>query len=121
MSHKKNPLRIFGIILAIVALVSLIYMYLCMSYTYIMHTNILLPIIEWQNIVDPAIITPDLTKPNIMEHEAIYMIGNVGLNIAMFLVVTQIIAMVLGLIKPMYNFFLKRKHPMYDPDKAVEY
>lgn len=121
MSHKKNPLRIFGIILAIVALVSLIYVYLCMSYTYIMHTNILLPIIEWQNIVDPAIITPDLTKSNIMEHETIYMIGNVGLNIAMFLIVTQIIAMVLGLIKPMYNFFLKRKHPMYDPDKAVEY
>ena len=121
MSHKKNPLRIFGIILAIVALFSLIYVYLCMSYTYIMHTNILLPIIEWQNIVDPAIITPDLTKPNIMEHETIYMIGNVGLNIAMFLIVTQIIAMVLGLIKPMYNFFLKRKHPMYDPDKAVEY
>ncbi|HJH29666.1 MAG TPA: hypothetical protein C5S51_08245 [Methanosarcinaceae archaeon] len=121
MSNKKNPFRIFGIILAIVALVSLIYAYLCMSYTYIMHTNILLPIIEWQNIVDPAIITPDLTKTNIMENETIYMIRNVGLNIAMFLVATQIIAMVLGLIKPMYNFFLKRKHPMYDSDKAVEY
>ncbi len=121
MSHKKNPLRIFGIILAIVALVSLIYVYLCMSYTYIMHTNILLPIIEWQTIIDPAIITPDLTKSNIMDHEVIATIGKVGLNIAMFLVLTQIIAMVLGLIKPMCSYFSKRKHPMYDPDKAVDY
>ncbi|MGP8319196.1 MAG: hypothetical protein ACT6FD_00150 [Methanosarcinaceae archaeon] len=121
MSHKKNPLRIFGIILAIVSLVSLIYVYLCMSYTYIMHTNILLPIVEWQTYIDPAIITPDLTKTNLMEHEALFMIGNIGLNIAMFLVVTQIIAMVLGLIKPMCNYFSKREHPLYDPDKAVDY
>ncbi|HJH31590.1 MAG TPA: hypothetical protein C5S50_05310 [Methanosarcinaceae archaeon] len=121
MSHKKNPLRIFGIILAIIALFSLIYVYLCMSFTYIMHTDILQPIIEWQNIVDPAIITPDITKPNIMEYGSISMIGKVGLNITMFLILSQIIIMALGLIKPMCNYFSKRKHPMYDPDKAVDY
>ncbi|MGP8322031.1 MAG: hypothetical protein ACT6FE_06890, partial [Methanosarcinaceae archaeon] len=86
-----------------------------------MHSNILISFIEWQNIIDPALITPDLTRTNIMEYEAIYMIGNIGLNIAMFLVLSQIIAMVLGLIKPICNYFSKRKHPMYDPDKAVDY
>jgi hypothetical protein len=121
MSYEKNPLRIFGIILAMVALFSLIYVYLCMSYTYIMHTNILQPIIEWQTIIDPALITPDLAKSNIMDHEVISTIGKVGLNIAMFLVLSQIIIMVLGLIKPICNYFSKRKHPMYDPDKAVDY
>ena len=42
----------------------------------------------------------------------------IGLNVAMLLVLVQIIAMIVGLKGPLYDFYRMRIHPLYDPERT---
>ena len=58
-----------------------------------------------------------LVYSGIMKHGIII---TLGLNIAMLLVLVQILAMVNGLRKSAFDSYFVRLHPLYDPDRTLE-
>ncbi len=58
-----------------------------------------------------------LVYSGIMKHGIVI---TLGLNIAMLLVLVQILAMVNGLRKSAFDSYFVRLHPLYDPDRTLE-
>lgn len=58
-----------------------------------------------------------LVYSGIMKHGIII---TLGLNVAMLLVLVQILAMVNGLRKSAFDSYFVRLHPLYDPDRTLE-
>lgn len=62
-----------------------------------------------------SLLTFVLIYTGIMKHGIII---TIGLNVAMLLVLVQIIAMIIGIKRPIYDFYLMRIHPLYDPERS---
>ena len=68
-------------------------------------------------LVAISLLTFVLVYTGIMKHGIII---TIGLNVAMLLVLVQIIAMLIGLKRPVYDFYLMRIHPLYDPERSFD-
>lgn len=66
-------------------------------------------------LVAISLLTFVLIYTGIMKHGIII---TIGLNVAMFLVLVQIIAMIVGLKGPLCDFYRMRIHPLYDPERT---
>ncbi|MCL7411300.1 MAG: hypothetical protein M8350_05770 [Methanosarcinaceae archaeon] len=62
-----------------------------------------------------SLLTFVLIYTGIMKHGIII---TIGLNVAMLLVLVQIIAMIIGLKGPLCDFYRMRIHPLYDPERS---
>lgn len=68
-------------------------------------------------LVAISLLTFVLVYTGIMKHGIII---TIGLNVAMLLVLVQIIAMIIGLKRPVYDFYLMKIHPLYDPERRFD-
>ena len=65
-------------------------------------------------LVAISLLTFVLVYTGIMTHGIII---TIGLNVAMLLVLVQIIAMIIGLKGPLCDFYRMRIHPLYNPER----
>ena len=66
-------------------------------------------------LVAISLLTFVLVYTGIMTHGIII---TIGLNVAMLLVLVQIIAMIIGLKGPLCDFYRMRIHPLYNPERS---